>query len=95
MSETTRLETSMLERTIVDTIQVLTLAQQEAVLTFARSFSTATTLPTTPSLRELAKLDIATRHQVLAAYVPMMAADFRNDAELTEFSALDGEDWGE
>jgi hypothetical protein len=89
MSETTRPKTSMLERTIVDAIQVLTLAQQQAVLSFARSFSTPTTLPIAPSLRELAKLDIATRHQVLAVYVPMMAADFRNDAELTEFSSND------
>jgi hypothetical protein len=88
MSETTRPKTSMLERTIVDAIQVLTLAQQQAVLSFARSFSTPTTLPIAPSLRELAKLD-ATRHQVLAVYVPMMAADFRNDAELTEFSSND------
>jgi hypothetical protein len=43
---------------------------------------------TAPSLRELAKLSVAERNQILAAYVPMMAEDFANMPELTEFSVL-------
>ncbi len=45
------------------------------------------------SLRELAKLSVVERNQILAAYVPMMVEDFEHDPELTEFSVLDGEDW--
>jgi hypothetical protein len=48
-----------------------------------------------PSLRELAKLSVAERNQILAAYVPMMAEDFTTMPELTEFSLLDDEDWDE
>jgi hypothetical protein len=48
-----------------------------------------------PSLRELAKLSVAERNQILAAYVPMMAEDFATMPELTEFSLLDDEDWDE
>jgi hypothetical protein len=50
---------------------------------------------TAPSLRELAKLSVAERNQILAAYVPMMAEDFATMPELTEFSMLDDEDWEE
>jgi hypothetical protein len=45
------------------------------------------------SLRELAKLPVVERNQILAAYVPMMVEDFEHDPELTEFSVLDGEDF--
>jgi adenylate cyclase class IV len=44
------------------------------------------------SLRELAKLSVAERNQILAAYVPMMAEDFATMPELTEFSVLDDEE---
>jgi hypothetical protein len=50
---------------------------------------------TAPSLRELAKLSVAERNQILAAYVPMMAEDFATMPELTEFSLLDDEEWEE
>jgi hypothetical protein len=46
----------------------------------------------TPSLRELAKLSVAERNQILAAYIPMMAEDFATMPELTEFSMLDDEE---
>jgi hypothetical protein len=45
------------------------------------------------SLRELAKLSVMERNQILAAYVPMMGEDFEHDLELTEFAVLDGEDF--
>lgn len=45
------------------------------------------------SLRELAKLSVVERNQILAAYVSMMGEDFEHDLELTEFAVLDGEDF--
>jgi hypothetical protein len=84
---------SMVQQAIVDSIQALSLAQQQAVLSFAKSLPKGT--GTAPSLRELAKLPVAERNQILAAYVPMMAEDFATMPELTEFSMLDDEDWEE
>jgi len=45
------------------------------------------------SLREIASLPIAERHKILAPFIPATAEDFLTYPELTEFSALDGEDW--
>ncbi|MBW4513229.1 MAG: DUF2281 domain-containing protein [Scytonematopsis contorta HA4267-MV1] len=45
------------------------------------------------SLKELVKLPIAERHQILAPCMAATSEDFLNDPELTEFSVLDGEDW--
>jgi hypothetical protein len=99
MNETTQLESSTMQQAIVETVQILSLAQQEQVLSFAQSLSNTTPLsnimPMKPSLRKLAMLPVAEQHRILANYVPMMAEDFRNDPELTEFSVLDGEDWVE
>jgi hypothetical protein len=91
MSEITQIEKSDIQQAIAETIHVLSLSQQQAVLAFARLLSNAT--PTQLSLRELAKLSVVERNQILAAYVPMMIEDFEHDPELTEFSVLDGEDW--
>jgi hypothetical protein len=82
-----------MQQAIVDSIQVLSLAQQQAVLSFVKSLPKGT--GTAPSLRELAKLPVAERNQILAAYAPMMAEDFATMPELTEFSMLDDEDWEE
>jgi hypothetical protein len=93
MNETTQLESSTTQQAIVETVQILSLAQQQQVLSFAQSLSNI--MPITPSLRQLATLPVAEQHRILANYVPMMVEDFRNDPELTEFSVLDGEDWAE
>ena len=58
------------------------------------SNSSSTTAPTLKlSLREIASLQIAERHKILAPFIPATAEDFLTYPELTEFSALDGEDW--
>ena len=74
------------------TLRSLPTEQQEAVLSFARSFQPSTP-PLAYSLQELAKLPIADRHAILASYIPLMAEDFRTDPALTEFAILDLEDW--
>ena len=45
------------------------------------------------SLREIASLPIAERHKILAPFIPATAEDFFTYPELTEFSALDGEEY--
>jgi len=42
---------------------------------------------------ELMALPLAERHRILAATMDDAAAAFRDDPELTEFSALDTEGW--
>ncbi|MEG5163800.1 hypothetical protein QUB37_25800 [Microcoleus sp. AT3-A2] len=60
----------------------------------SESNSSSTTAPTLKlSIREIASLPIAERHKILAPFIPATAEDFINYPELTEFSALDGEDW--
>jgi len=60
----------------------------------SESNSSSITEPTLKlSLREIASLPIAERHKILAPFIPATAEDFLTYPELTEFSALDGEDW--
>ncbi|MEG4250563.1 MULTISPECIES: hypothetical protein [unclassified Microcoleus] len=60
----------------------------------SESNSSSTTAPTLKlSIREIASLPIAERHKILAPFIPATAEDFLADPELTEFWALDGEDW--
>jgi Protein of unknown function (DUF2281) len=60
----------------------------------SESNSSSTTEPALKlSLREIASLPIAERHKTLAPFIPATAEDFLTYPELTEFSALDGEDW--
>ena len=60
----------------------------------SESNSSSTTQPTLKlSLREIVSLPIAERHKILAPFIPATAEDFLTYPELTEFSALDGEDW--
>jgi hypothetical protein len=60
----------------------------------SESNSSSTTAPSLKlSLREIASLPIAERHKILASYMAATAEDFLTYPELTEFSALDGEDW--
>ncbi len=86
--------TTNLEQTLLETLRFLPQAQQAEVLKFARSLRTSfTDQPLNISLQQIAKLPIAERHQLLAAYIPEMVQDFLTDPELTEFSILDTEDW--
>ncbi|MEG4998791.1 DUF2281 domain-containing protein [Microcoleus sp. B4-D4] len=60
----------------------------------SESNSSSTTAPTLKlSLREIARLPIAERHKILAPYIAATAEDFLTYPELTEFSALDGEEY--
>ncbi len=49
--------------------------------------------PQTYTAVELMALPLAERHRILAATMDDTAAAFRDDPELMEFSALDGEGW--
>jgi hypothetical protein len=44
-------------------------------------------------LFEIAKLSVAEYYKHFASAIPVMVDDFLNDPEMTEFLALDGEDW--
>ena len=60
----------------------------------SESNSSSTTAPSLKlSLREIASLPIAERHKILAPYMAATAEDFLTYPELTEFSAIDREDW--
>lgn len=79
---------------MLETWRSLSQAQQEAVLNFARSLQATTTKqPLNISLQQIAKLSVAQRHKILAAYIPDTAQDFLTDSELTEFSIIDTQDW--
>ncbi len=89
-------ETIDLEELLLKTVRSLPQTQQEAVLNFARSLQTSaseTLAPLDRSLQELAKLPLSERANLLSAYLPATAQDFLTNAELTEFSVLDSEDW--
>jgi hypothetical protein len=45
-----------------------------------------------PSLQQLARLPLAQRHQALEPFIAETAKDFRDDPELTEFTALDSKE---
>jgi len=45
------------------------------------------------SLEQIAALPVAERHKLLADSIASTAEDFLNEADLKEFSVLDGEDW--
>jgi hypothetical protein len=84
-----------LEQQILQSVRSLPVHQQETVLRFALSLNTGTEPlpPITRSLRDIAKLSLAEREEIIAPYLSAMAEDFRNDPALTEFSVLDDEDW--
>lgn len=87
-------EIANFEQTLLETLRSLSQAQQEAVLSFARSLrATSIEQPLNMSLQQIAKLSVAERFKLLAAYIPDTAQDFLSDPELTEFSSLDAEDW--
>jgi Protein of unknown function (DUF2281) len=99
-------ETINVEQNILDNLRILPSDKKQEVLDFieflvqkivkdkqlASDESESDSLKPL-SLKELVKLPIAERHQILAPYMAVTSEDFLNDPELTEFSVLDGEDW--
>jgi hypothetical protein len=83
---------------LLETLEMLSLDQQELILNFARSLQATDTpiaQPSIPrlSLSQIAKLPINDRNTILAPYIVDTAKDFLNDPELTEFADLDLDNW--
>jgi len=92
MQSTTHLEQALLKH-----LRQLPPQQQQEVLNFAeflrQKILSPPVAPTKPSLQQLASLPLSQRHQALEPFITETAEDFRTDPELTEFAALDSEDW--
>lgn len=91
------LSTATLEQTLLDHLRQLPPDKQQEVLDFAE-FLRQKVLPSPPlppqlSLQQLASLPLSQRHQALAPFIADTATDFKTDPALTEFAALDSEDW--
>ncbi|MBE9113318.1 DUF2281 domain-containing protein [Nodosilinea sp. LEGE 07298] len=86
-----------LEQTLLGHLRQLPPEKQQEVLDFAEFLRQKILLPPTPatkpSLQELASLPLSQRHRVLAPFIADTAEDFKTDSALSEFSALDSEDW--
>jgi hypothetical protein len=83
---------------LLETLEMLSLDQQELILDFARSLQATdapSAQPSIPrlSLSQIAKLPINDRNTILAPYILDTARDFLNDPELTEFADLDLDNW--
>ncbi|QQE63778.1 DUF2281 domain-containing protein [Leptolyngbya sp. BL0902] len=91
------LSAAHLEQALLDHLRQLPTEKQQEVLDFAeflrQKVSSPPALPAKPSLQQLARLPLSQRHQALEPFVTETAKDFRDDPELTEFAALDSEDW--
>lgn len=89
--------TANLEQVLLDHLRQLPPEKQQEVLDFAeflrQKVLSPPTPPTQPSLQQLASLPLSQRHQLLEPFIAETAEDFRTDPELTEFAALDSEDW--
>lgn len=89
--------TATLEQTLLNHLRQLPPDKQQEVLDFAeflrQKVFPSPPLPTQPSLQQLASLPLSQRHQALAPFIADTAADFKTDPALTEFAALDSEDW--
>jgi hypothetical protein len=90
------LSTAHLEQALLDHLRQLPTEKQQEVLDFAeflrQKVSSSPALPSTPSLQQLARLPLAQRHQALEPFIAETAKDFRDDPELTEFTALDSKE---
>lgn len=88
--------TTLIEQKIASAVNLLPDIQQKEVLDFVEALSQkqSSMRPKAQlSLKEIAGLPIAERHQYLKQYVPAMTEDFATDPSLTEFSELDMDDW--
>ena len=90
------LGTGSLEQHILQNLRQLTPEKQQEVLDFTEFLyqkSVSKSITVKLSLREIAAMPLAKRHQLIAQYIPGTAHDFLTDSELTEFSVLDVEGW--
>lgn len=89
--------TASLEQALLNHLRRLPPDKQQEVLDFAEFLRQKLVSPLgispRPSLKQLASLPLSQRHQVLALFIADTAEDFKTDPALTEFSALDSEDW--
>ncbi|PSN15053.1 hypothetical protein C7293_08960 [filamentous cyanobacterium CCT1] len=89
--------TASLEQILLDHLRQLPPDKQQEVLDFAEFLRQKLLSPSKPasglSLQDLASLPLSQRHQALAPFIADTAEDFKTDPALTEFSALDSEDW--
>jgi Protein of unknown function (DUF2281) len=89
--------TASLEQTLLDHLRQLPPEKQQEVLDFAeflrQKFFAPPKPSSRPSLQQLVSLPLSQRHQALAPFMADTAEDFKTDPALTEFSALDSEDW--
>ncbi len=84
--------TASVEQIILKNLRQLPPEKQQEVLDFTE-FLRQKLAPSKPSLRQIAAMSLAERHQYLAQFIPQTADDFLTKKELTEFSVLDTEDW--
>jgi Protein of unknown function (DUF2281) len=85
-----------LEDSILANLRQLPPAKQQEVLDFTeflRQKTAAVFNAPKPTLREIAAMPLSERHKILASSIAATAQDFSTDLELTEFAALDIEDW--
>ena len=88
--------TADIEQDILNNLRQLTPDKQQEVLDFTEFLRQKNTVKMTAaklSLREIAALPLAQRHQYITPYIPATAQDFLTDPELTEFAVLDLEGW--
>lgn len=89
--------TANIEQIILENLRQLPPEKQQEVLDFTELLRQKIAPKITiskPSLREIAVMPLAERHQYLAQFIPQTADDFLTNPELTEFSVLvDTEDW--
>jgi hypothetical protein len=84
-----------LEQAIINSLRSLPSDKQQEVLDFVeflRQRVSSQPAPNQPSLKQLAALPLAQRHQQLEPFIADTAADFKTDPTLTEFSILDTAD---
>jgi hypothetical protein len=87
---------AQLEQTILENLRQLPPDKQQEVLDFTeflRQKITPKLSNPQPSLRQIAAMPVAERHQLLAQSIADTANDFLTDPELTKFAVLDAEDW--
>jgi len=88
--------TANIEQIILKNLRQLPPEKQQEVLDFTeflRQKLAPQVSSSKPSLRQIAAMSLAERHQHLAQFIPKTAEDFLTNEELTEFSVLDTEDW--
>jgi hypothetical protein len=88
-------EASQIQHAVITKLRQLPLIQQQVVLDFVDALQPEPQTASTAalSLRQLAALPLAERHQWLQPQISAIAEDFRSDPALIEFATLDGEDW--